>query len=49
MVVNLVILGYLLVSKHLFGIRGPQPAPVSPPVGPLPDLAPADLGSPSTP
>ena len=39
MVVNLLILGYLVVAKHLFGIRGPFPEPVSPPVDVLPELA----------
>jgi uncharacterized membrane protein (DUF2068 family) len=39
MVVNLVILAYLVVTKHLFGIRGPLPEPESPPVQELPDLA----------
>ena len=38
MIVNLVILAYLLVTKHLFGIGGPLPEPVSPPVGELPEL-----------
>ena len=41
MFVNLVILGYLVVAKHLFGIGGPRPEPESPPVGGLPDLLPA--------
>ena len=36
MVVNLTILAYLVVAKHLFGIGGPLPAPVSPPVEELP-------------
>ena len=40
MVVNLVILGYLVVTKHLFGIRGPLPEPDSPRVPELPDFAP---------
>ena len=38
MAVNLVILGYLVVTKHLFGIRGPMPEPDSPPVPELPDF-----------
>ena len=41
MVVNLAILGYLVVSKHLFGIRGRLPEPASTPVEELPDLAPS--------
>ena len=41
MVVNLVILGYLVVAKHLFGIGGPRPEPESVPVDELPDLAPS--------
>jgi uncharacterized membrane protein (DUF2068 family) len=41
MVVNLVILGYLVVAKHLFGIRGPLPEPASPRVQELPELVPA--------
>jgi uncharacterized membrane protein (DUF2068 family) len=38
MAVNLVILGYLVVAKHLFGIRGPRPEPQSPRVPELPEL-----------
>lgn len=41
MVVNLVILGYLVVAKHLFGIGGPRPEPEPVPVDELPDLAPS--------
>ena len=50
MIVNVVILGYLVIAKHLFGIRGPLPAPESPPVPALPELvpvAPAPTGGPA--
>jgi len=40
MAVNLAILGYLVVAKHLFGLGGPRPEPVSPPVPELPDVVP---------
>jgi uncharacterized membrane protein (DUF2068 family) len=38
MVVNLAIVGYLVVAKHLFGLRGPPREPLSPPVPGLPEL-----------
>jgi len=40
MIVNVAILGYLVIAKHLFGIRGPLPAADSPPVPALPELVP---------
>jgi uncharacterized membrane protein (DUF2068 family) len=42
MAVNLTILGYLVVAKHLFGLGGPRPEPVSPPVAALPELVPTN-------
>jgi uncharacterized membrane protein (DUF2068 family) len=42
MVVNLTILGYLVLAKHLFGLGGPRPEPASPPVPALPDLVPTN-------
>jgi uncharacterized membrane protein (DUF2068 family) len=38
MTVNVAILVYLVVAKHLFGIRGPLPEPESPAVPELPEL-----------
>ena len=38
MAVNVAILVYLVVAKHLFGIRGPLPEPESPAVPELPEL-----------
>jgi uncharacterized membrane protein (DUF2068 family) len=38
MVVNLAILVYLVVAKHLFGVGGPQPKPEASELQPLPEL-----------
>jgi uncharacterized membrane protein (DUF2068 family) len=40
MVINLAILGYLVIAKHLFGIGGPVPEPETVAVEELPELAP---------
>jgi uncharacterized membrane protein (DUF2068 family) len=40
MVVNIAILVYLVVAKHLFGIGGPLPEESPEPLDPLPELAP---------
>jgi len=42
MAANLAILGYLVLAKHLFGLGGPLPEPVSPPVPALPALVPTN-------
>jgi uncharacterized membrane protein (DUF2068 family) len=41
MVINLAILVYLVVSKHLFGVRGPREVYRPEPLQPLPELLPA--------
>jgi len=39
MVINIAILVYLVVAKHLFGVGGPQPREHDEPIAPLPELA----------
>ena len=41
LVVNLAILVYLVMAKHLFGVRGPIEHPQPEPLQPFPELAPA--------